>query len=402
MKNRDVVPKKSLRKGETLLDGLTITLALANDVANVLEVAPFIGRAASLLKKIQKANDELGRTDEKRNILEAHLTNLTRDICAAVLRMQATGHSGLISRLTVDLEKYGALITTASRFIEAYDKQWKVARVARRNKLDNKMDKLDQELNAFGARFKNNRLVDTAIHVSENARVLHEIDDTVTNDKLEKWLLSPPDMKRKQRETERLRKEGPDSGFLKATSSSNGRITWDHYGLKRVLGRVCSGGLPDISLHFTPDRFDSSAAVSKLFNDKKLCGDMRSSPPPPAVAFFYFDFRTKESQGVECALRHFILQLSSQSPHPYKALNEYYMLSNGQTLPSYEDLAKILHRLLRELGRTYVVLDALNECAADDVQTLVDLVSVLRAWTDTPLHLLITTRRLLDSKASPE
>ncbi|KAJ7467223.1 hypothetical protein B0H11DRAFT_51465, partial [Mycena galericulata] len=117
---------------------------------------------------------------------------------------------------------------------------------------------------------------------------------------------------------------------------------------------------------------------------------------PPAVTFFYFDFRDKERQSVESALRRIVLQLSAQSPHSYRALDEQYKLSNGQKLPSYEDLQKILQQLLSELGRTYVVLDALDEC--DELSQIADLISTLRHWTDSPLHLFITsqTRQILE------
>lgn len=132
--------------------------------------------------------------------------------------------------------------------------------------------------------------------------------------------------------------------------------------------------------------------IGKLFTDKELFKTMDVALSPPAIAFFYYDFRNKETQSVEIALRRIILQLSAQSPYPYRALDKHYMLSKGQTLPSYKDLEKILQQLLRELGRTYIVLDALDECDDDDFGQLIALVSTLRAWTDTPLHILITTQ----------
>jgi hypothetical protein len=67
---------------------------------------------------------------------------------------------------------------------------------------------------------------------------------------------------------------------------------------------------------------------------------------PPAVAFFYFDFRKKETQSIEIALRRIVLQLSAQSPHACKTLTNQYDLSNGQKLPSYGDLCVTLCELL--------------------------------------------------------
>jgi hypothetical protein len=113
---------------------------------------------------------------------------------------------------------------------------------------------------------------------------------------------------------------------------------------------------------------------------------------PFAVTFFYFDFRTKETQSVEIALRRLILQLSAQSPHPYKTLDNQYNQSAGQTLPGYSDLVTLLLKLLHELGRTYLVLDALDECDSNNFQLLVRLVAELKAWKETPLHLCITSQ----------
>jgi hypothetical protein len=68
-------------------------------------------------------------------------------------------------------------------------------------------------------------------------------------------------------------------------------------------------------------------------------------------------------------------------------------------LPSYQDLQRILKELLRDLGRTYIVLDALDECKETELGQLMDLIAMLRGWTDSPLHLFITSQpRILFTK----
>ncbi|KAF7357847.1 Phytoene dehydrogenase [Mycena venus] len=215
------------------------------------------------------------------------------------------------------------------------------------------MDKLNQELDAFGARFGTNRLVDLAINQRANAVILEKVHNAVNEDKLEKWLASPPDMKQKQRETEKTRKEGTGRWFFERAEF----VEWqDNAGSLWIEGPSGAG-----------KSVLSSAVISKLVEDKKLFRDVNKPPPPPAVAFFYFDFRTKETQSVESALRRIILQLSAQSPYPYKDLDEHYSLSKGQTLPTIKDLHHILQRLLQQLRRTYIILDALDECASEDI-----------------------------------
>jgi hypothetical protein len=47
--------------------------------------------------------------------------------------------------------------------------------------------------------------------------------------------------------------------------------------------------------------------------------------------------------------------------------------------------------LLREIGRTYLVLDALDECS-EELGQLMDLILRLREWDESPLHLLFTSQ----------
>lgn len=115
-------------------------------------------------------------------------------------------------------------------------------------------------------------------------------------------------------------------------------------------------------------------------------------PSASGVAFFYFDFKDKGHHTVENALRRLVLQLSAHSPNHYRALDKHYTLSKGQTLPTYKDLQGVLEELLLELGRTYIVLDALDECQDTEYDILVDFVSILQGWTRSPLHLLITSQ----------
>jgi hypothetical protein len=129
--------------------------------------------------------------------------------------------------------------------------------------------------------------------------------------------------------------------------------------------------------------------IEKLIKDQQLLIDLGQTS---AVAFFYFDFKDKACQSVKVALRHLVLQLSAQSPHPCKALETEWGLSKGQVWPSYRDLQHILKELLRGFGRTYIVLDALDECEETEFEELICLITKLRGWTETPLHLLITSQ----------
>ncbi|KAJ6514666.1 hypothetical protein DFH09DRAFT_1431650 [Mycena vulgaris] len=360
------------------IDNLTVVLGLVKQVANVIQKAPFIAPAAALMAEILKAYKEVKDTDEKRDGLVSSITELTRDLCGTILRMEATNHVELIGRLRADIETYSVLLARASVFIKQYDNQGVVRHVAARNELGSQMSTLNRELNSFGARFRTNRLVDLAINQNVNTRTLEKVHDIALEGRLEKWLGSP-DMKKKLLSTLQLRKEGTGRWLLESEKF----IQWqDNPGSLWIRG---PSGVGKTVL--------SSAVISELVADKLSFTDLTNFRSSPAIAFFYFDFKDKEGQAMDSALRRIILQLSAQSPNSYRILEERYISnSKGQTLPTYQELQKILEELLLELGRTYIVLDALDECQEADQRQLVEFVSTLQKWNQTPLHLLLTSQ----------
>ncbi|KAJ7458879.1 hypothetical protein FB451DRAFT_576023 [Mycena latifolia] len=292
--------------------------------------------------------------------------------------MEAINHFDLVGRLKADIETYAVILTKASAFVKQCDSQGALSHITARNELGTKFEALTRELDLLGRRFRTNRLVDLATNQSVNTQTLGRVYDIALEEKLERWLESPPNMKQKQLETQKLRKEGTGLWLLESTKF----INWqDNSGTLWIRGPSGAG-----------KSVLSSIVISKLIEDRQLFTELGESPSPPAVTFFYFDFKDKEGQAVESALRRLVLQLSSQSPHLHKALDQQYKLSNGQTLPTFHDLLKVLKELLLQLQRTYIVLDALDECREPDLEPLLNLISTLRSWTRTPVHLLITSQ----------
>ncbi|KAF7341267.1 HET-domain-containing protein [Mycena venus] len=372
--SEDVV--KSDKTAQLVPDIFTLALDLAEQAITIAQVVPFIAPAAILLRKIVDSYEELKSASDKRGVLATYIADLTGDICATVLRTEELNHSDRIGRLKQDLEKYFALIDRGSEFIKTCDQWGNLGRFANRKQLSEEMDKLTRELSSFGARFANNRLVDLYISQAASARVQQEVSETVTQEKLETWLGSPPDMKQMQHDTEKLRTEGTGQWFLQDERF----IDWENNaGMLWIEGPSGAG-----------KSVLSSTVIQNLFTDRTLFENEKKMHP--AVAFFYFSFRNKDTQNVEIMLRRIILQFSAASPYPYRILNDWYKLSDGQRLPGYQDLVEILKYLLRELGRTYIILDALDECNAGEFDQLVHLVAMLRLWTETPLHLLITSQ----------
>ncbi|KAJ7669088.1 ankyrin repeat-containing domain protein [Mycena rosella] len=269
-----IAPAQHMSRGQSTVDNVAAVLELFQQIANIIQKVPVIAPAAALMSVILKAYKEIKDTNEKRDILLANITDLSHDLCSAILWMDSTNQLDFLRRLKADLDTYGDL----------------------------------------------------------------EV-------KLEKWLQSP-DMKQKHLETLRLRKDGTGLWLLEGDTLMHWQ---DNPGPLWIMAGTGKSVL-------------SSAVISKLQRDTQLFQAMKNCPPPPAIAFFYFDFKDKEGQAIDSALQRILLQLSAQSPHPYSALEKQYILmSHGQTLPAYEDLLKILEELLLEIGRTYIVLDALDD-----------------------------------------
>ncbi|KAJ7434133.1 hypothetical protein B0H11DRAFT_2296458 [Mycena galericulata] len=366
---------KSTNSQDCVIDNIALALDMAEKLAGFVKTVPFIAPAAGFLSQIVKTYKEVKATNDKRDALLARIIPISQDLCATISQMNATNHPDLIGRLKVDVEKYTRLLEEASKFFVAYEGIGGLHRGLAHNQLGSKFSNLQQGLDSFGARFRTNRLVDLSIQQRTIKETLDKVHDIAVEGKLERWLRSPPDMGQKQHDTQKLRKEGTGHWFL----DGNAFIEWqDNPGSLWIQGPSGAG-----------KSVLSSTIIRKLVDDQQLFKDFGKSA---AVAFFYFDFKTKEGQMVETALRRIILQLSAQTPFPYRALDRHYDLSKGQTLPSFEDLCRILKELLQELERAYIIFDALDECHDSEYGQLMDLITMLLHWTDTPLHLLITSQ----------
>ncbi|KAJ6476510.1 hypothetical protein C8R47DRAFT_660542 [Mycena vitilis] len=111
-----------------------------------------------------------------------------------------------------------------------------------------------------------------------------------------------------------------------------------------------------------------------------------------AIAFFYFDFTDKAKQTMDMALWRIILQLSRQCPNAYYSLSTEQRSSGSVTIPTWDKLLAIFEKLLKELKRTYLILDALDECRAEDHELVVDFLRTILRWPDIRLHILVTSQ----------
>ena len=138
------------------------------------------------------------------------------------------------------------------------------------------------------------------------------------------------------------------------------------------------------------ETLSSSVVVEQLLEERTSIGSKNSGTD--AIAYFYFDFGGGGKQPMEHALRRLVLQLSAQCPIPYDRLSKYHDLYKGQKVPTPGELFELLEKLLKDLGRTYLVLDALDECRTEDHDLIVGFVRTILGWSGVCLHVLVTSQ----------
>ncbi|KAJ7112606.1 hypothetical protein C8R44DRAFT_249148 [Mycena epipterygia] len=349
------------------VDNLALAANIVEKIANVVDKVPFVAPVAALLSEVLKTCKEIQDMGENRNMLDTLIGKITKDLNETEAGLEDVQIPGSLKK---DVEEYAGLLGKVSALISAFDGQNKAFRAINQKEWASRLTALEHELDSFASRFIIKRGIETQIGQAEIRKDLSDVQILALAKKLQEWLKFPPDMAEKQHATQNLHHEGTGNWFL---NGGQFRQWKKNPGTLWIEGQSGAG-----------KSVLSSTVIAQLFDDKAAVGTS-------AVAYFYFDFRNEQTQLLEIMLRSIILQLSAQSPNKYRILDQQYNLSNGQTLPTYQNLLDLLDKLLLELGSTYIVLDALDECKEHNL--LVQSISLLRGWSSkTPLHLLFTSQ----------
>jgi ankyrin repeat protein len=191
--------------------------------------------------------------------------------------------------------------------------------------------------------------------------------------KIRKWLAAPD----------------PSVNFQKAL-----KLREPHTGqwlLESDLYREWKENASFIWLHGIPGCGKTILSSTLLEN---ILGDA-TSDPGKAVAYFYFDFNDRRKQDPELMVRSLISQLSQQCIRISSSLDELYSAyGNGQSQPSLDALLKVLQNLIKDSPRTYVIIDALDEC--NNCRELMNVIKDISTWHLLGLHVIFTSRRVGD------
>lgn len=111
------------------------------------------------------------------------------------------------------------------------------------------------------------------------------------------------------------------------------------------------------------------------------------------AAYFYFDFNDSTKQYHDKMLRSLVVQLSfSHQSIPDPLLSLFKSCQSGAKPPQTKDLETLLKALIDLHEKTFIVLDALDEC--EDRQELLNFIENIIGWKSQKLNVAVTSRKL--------
>ena len=166
--------------------------------------------------------------------------------------------------------------------------------------------------------------------------------------------------------------------------------------------------------HLVHSRFREKCALvrpsSKLYLCETDCHQLSSSVVQDIkalheagralMAYFYFDFRDVDKQGLHNLLPSLLIQLSAQSDPCCDVLSQLYSAHDrGIQKPSDLAMVECLHKMftLEAQLPTYIIIDALDECPVTSTvpsprEEVLELVEELVGLHLPSLHICVTSR----------
>ena len=126
-----------------------------------------------------------------------------------------------------------------------------------------------------------------------------------------------------------------------------------------------------------------------------------------ALVYFYFDFNDHQKQNPENMIRSLILQVFDQCRVAFDKLRPLFSSCNdGGKHLDITGLVEVFKDIVHELDKTFIILDALDECPQS--QELFKIIEQIHGCDSQDLHILTTSRNLtnvaeaLDPLTNPE
>jgi Cdc6-like AAA superfamily ATPase len=112
------------------------------------------------------------------------------------------------------------------------------------------------------------------------------------------------------------------------------------------------------------------------------------------IAFLYFNYRNPD-QTPSSVLESLLKQLlQTRSTIPDLVLASFHYNRRKSSRPSFENLVAMMHAVIQDTSRTFIILDALDECAEMNGRRTNLLLDFFRLQNLTGLNLFVTSRPL--------
>lgn len=118
-----------------------------------------------------------------------------------------------------------------------------------------------------------------------------------------------------------------------------------------------------------------------------------SMDPTVGIAYIYFSFSRQREQTLEHVIGSLLMQLlRGHSPLPQDILDLYELHSKGGTRPTLSEISKILQSIVSGYERTFIILDALDECTVERQCRAKVLTEVISLQTNFEVNILAMSR----------
>lgn len=146
-------------------------------------------------------------------------------------------------------------------------------------------------------------------------------------------------------------------------------------------------------------RYPSALIIEQL--RKELDAQAASERPPAfTLAFFYFRVTSNpdKQNNLRALMCSLIFQIARTSPKCWKYMSAEYAGPRGQLPRTTEQLFAMLEYMLKIVGSTFIIIDALDECYSSDPRSLhtqkdmLEFLTYIQKLNLPTLHLLVTSR----------
>jgi predicted ATPase len=111
------------------------------------------------------------------------------------------------------------------------------------------------------------------------------------------------------------------------------------------------------------------------------------------IAYLYCNFRRKQEQRPEDLLANLLKQLVQEQPSIPESMKSIYEHHKGKrTRPSFDEISKVLHSVVANYSRAFIIIDALDECQVSDGGRKILLSEIFNLQFKSGANLFATSR----------